>query len=250
MNESCHDVVIDLRDVSFSYHYNKVIDGLNLQVMQRDFVGLIGTNGSGKTTLLRLIVGLLKPDSGEIRLFGQGLSKFKDWNRIGYVPQKSSLNPLFPATVQEVVLSGLYNNKRLLRRITRKDHQSCDEAMQALGIEHLKDQLIGRLSGGQQQRVFLARALVNHPDLLILDEPMVGIDAETQETFFHMLRHMHERHDMTFLMVSHDIERMNAYLGDKPEQSNGRIHFHIKHSHDLEDCVETDLLHTLRDLVK
>lgn len=248
MKAPCHDCVIDIQNVSFSYHHHKVIDDLDLQVLQRDFVGLIGANGSGKTTLLRLIVGLLKPDTGDIRLFGQPHNQFKDWHRIGYVPQKSNLNPLFPATVEEVVTSGLYNRRKILRRINREDRHRCDEAMHALGIEHLRHRLIGRLSGGQQQRVFLARALVNYPDLLILDEPMVGIDAETQDSFFHMLRHMHERHDITFLMVSHDIARMNAYLGDQPEQVNGKIHFHIKHSHELEDCVETNLLHTLRNM--
>lgn len=243
----CHESVIQLEEVSFSYHYNKVIDDLSMQVLQRDFVGLIGANGSGKTTMLRMIVGLLKPDSGQIKLFGQPLAKFKDWERIGYVPQRNAFNPLFPATVREVVRSGLYGRKKMHRRINKQDEQQCDEALHALGIEALQHKLIGRLSGGQQQRVFLARALINSPDLLILDEPTVGIDAETQDNFFHMLRHMHERHDMTFLMVSHDLERMNAYLGPEPEQTFGGINVHVKHSHELEDCVETDLAHSLRD---
>lgn len=247
MAEECHESVIQLEEVSFSYDYNKVIDRLSMQVLQRDFVGLIGANGSGKTTLLRMIVGLLKPNSGQIKLFGQPLAKFKDWERIGYVPQRNAFNPLFPATVREVVLSGLYGRKKMHRRINKQDQQKCDEALHALGIEALQHKLIGRLSGGQQQRVFLARALINSPDLLILDEPTVGIDAETQESFFHMLRHMHERHDITFLMVSHDLERMNAYLGSEPEQTFGRINVHVKHSHELEDCVETDLAHSLRD---
>lgn len=219
-----------------------------MQILQRDFVGLIGANGSGKTTLLRLIVGLLKPDEGEIRLFGEPLEKFKNWERIGYVPQRNAFNPLFPATVREVVLSGLFSNKTILRRINKKQQQKCDDALHALGIEHLQNKLIGKLSGGQQQRVFLARALVNSPELLILDEPTVGIDAETQHSFFHMLRHMHQHHDITFLMVSHDIDKMRSYLGEQPEMTFGPIDVHIKHSHELERCVETDLTHTLRDL--
>lgn len=246
--EDCHQCVIDLKDVSFSYKNNQVIEAIDLQILQRDFVGLIGANGSGKTTLLRMIVGLLKPDQGEIRLFGQVISKFKDWERIGYVPQRNAFNPLFPATVEEVVLSGLYGNKMMLRRLRKVDLQKCEDALHALGIENLKQNLIGKLSGGQQQRVFLARALINSPDLLILDEPTVGIDAKTQDSFFHMIRHMHQHHDITFLMVSHDLEMMNSYLGSKPYQTNGSINFHVKHSHELEDCVETDLAHTLRDL--
>ena len=248
MIKECHDSVIDLDRVSFSYKTNNVIDNMNLQILQRDFVGLIGVNGSGKTTLLRMIVGLLKPNQGEVRLFGQAISKFKDWERIGYVPQRNAFNPLFPATVGEVVLSGLYGKKKMHRFMSKNDHQKCDDALHALGIENLKNNLIGRLSGGQQQRVFLARALVNSPDLLILDEPTVGIDAKTQEDFFHMIRHMHQHHDITFLMVSHDLDMMTSYLGPEPEQTNGLINFHIKHSHELEDCVETDLAHTLRGL--
>src|SRR5690554_5624796 len=153
-----------------------------------------------------MIVGLLKPDHGEIRLFGQAISRFRDWERIGYVPQSNSFNPLFPATVKEVVLSGLYGNKKMLRWLTRRDIQKCEDALHAMDIANLQEKLIGRLSGGQQQRVFLARALINNPDLLILDEPTVGIDAETQDNFFHMIRHMHQHHDITFIMVSHDIE--------------------------------------------
>lgn len=244
----CHDSVIDIDQVSFAYNNSEVIKNLSFQVFQRDFIGLIGANGAGKTTLLKMIVGLLKPDQGQVRLFGQAVSKFKDWERIGYVPQRNSFNPLFPATVEEVVMSGLYHKKKMLRRITKADQLKCIDAMHALGIEDLSKKLIGRLSGGQQQRVFLARALINSPDLLILDEPTVGIDAETQEIFFHMIRHMHQQHDITFIMVSHDLAMMKAYLGSEPKQSNGKIGFYAKHSHELEACVETDLAHTLRGL--
>jgi zinc transport system ATP-binding protein len=248
LNDECHQSVVDLREVTFAYKHNQIIQNLNFQILQRDFVGLIGANGTGKTTLLRMIVGLNKPDSGEVRLFGQVISKFRDWERIGYVPQRNSFNPLFPATVREVVLSGLYGKKKMFKRITKQDIKKCSDALHAMGIEDLEHNLIGRLSGGQQQRVFLARALINNPDLLILDEPTIGIDAETQENFFHMIRHMHQHHDITFLMVSHELEMMNSYLGSDPHHTSGRLKFHVKHSHELEDCVETDLAHTLRGL--
>lgn len=243
----CHESIISLEHVSFGYEQTKVIDDLTFEVLERDFVGLIGSNGAGKTTLLKMIVGLLKPASGSIRLFGQPIAKFGDWDRIGYVPQKNALNPLFPATVREVVMSGLYGRKKMFRRMSAEDRRKGLEAMESLGIEALADRRIGQLSGGQQQRVFLARSLVNHPDLLILDEPTVGIDAETQAQFFHMIRHMHERHNITFVMVSHDIEMMSAYLGEKPKREIGKLKFYVKHSHELEDCVESDLSHTLQD---
>ncbi|MFD0711029.1 metal ABC transporter ATP-binding protein [Paenibacillus sp. GCM10027626] len=244
----CHDHVIELIDVSFSYQSKKVVEHISFGVQERDFVGLIGSNGAGKTTLLRMIVGLLKPDSGAIKLFGTPIAQFRDWGRIGYVPQKNNFNPLFPATVREVVLSGLYGRNKLFRRITKADQLKCDEALHAMAIEDLADKRIGQLSGGQQQRAFLARALINNPALLILDEPTVGIDVETQEGFFHLIKHMHQHHNMTFLMVSHDMEMIRSYLGEKPKREYGKINFYVKHSHELEDCTETNLTHGLRDL--
>ncbi|PZD93415.1 ABC transporter [Paenibacillus sambharensis] len=244
----CHQEIITLENVSFGYEQNRVIQGLNLSVRERDFVGLIGSNGAGKTTLLKMIVGLLKPKSGTVSLFGKQVGSFDHWEKIGYVPQKNSFNPLFPATVREVVLSGLYSRRKLFRRISRADQIKCDDALQAMRIEDLAAKRIGMLSGGQQQRVFLARALINNPALLILDEPTVGIDAETQDNFFHMIQHMHKHHNITFLMVSHEMERMRAYLGDQPAQESGKLKFYVRHSHDVENCVETDLTHSLKGL--
>jgi zinc transport system ATP-binding protein len=189
---------------------------------------------------------LHKPTQGQIRLFGQPLEQFKDWHRIGYVPQKSSLNPLFPATVYEVVKSGLYVRKTMFTRMTKEMLQKVEDAMQALGIENLRDSLIGRLSGGQQQRVFLARALVNNPDLLILDEPTIGIDQKTQESFFQLIFHMHQHHNITFLLVSHDLQMVHNYMGQEPKKQTDRLQLYVRHSHDLQDCRETDLTHTLR----
>lgn len=249
-DESCsnHNDVITVDRVAFAYQHKKVMENVSFSVKERDFIGLIGTNGAGKTTLLRMIVGLHKPSSGEIRLFGQPVSAFKDWERIGYVPQRNAFNPQFPATVREVVLSGLYGRKKILRRISRADHTKAADAMDAMGIADLGGKAIGQLSGGQQQRVFLARALINGPSLLILDEPTVGIDAETQESFFHMIKHMHQHHNMTFLMVSHDMDMIRGYLGQKPVSSAGKLHFYIKHSHETQDCVESDLAHSLKGL--
>jgi zinc transport system ATP-binding protein len=144
-----------------------------------------------------------------------------------------------------VVLSGLYNNKNLIRRVSKAQHRQCEDALEVMRIQDIAEKRVGKLSGGQQQRVFLARALINHPDLLILDEPTVGIDAETQAGFFDLIFHMHAHHHMTFLMVSHDIDMIKSYLGNEPVQSNGKINFYCRHSHDAQNCAAEDLQHTL-----
>ncbi|GGF86892.1 metal ABC transporter ATP-binding protein [Paenibacillus abyssi] len=247
-NPSCHQEIITMQNITFSYEQKQVITDLNFSIKERDFVGLIGSNGAGKTTLLRMIVGLLKPEHGSISLFGEPIGKFKHWERIGYVPQKNSFNPLFPVTVREVILSGLYGRSKLFSRISKADLVKAEDAMHAMQIEDLSNKRIGQLSGGQQQRVFLARALINNPALLILDEPTVGIDVETQEGFFHMIKHMHQHHNITFLMVSHDMDMVRSYLGQEPLQQNGKLKFYVKHSHELENCVENDLTHSLKGL--
>ena len=244
-NGDCHAHIIELQNVSFSYRDQKVMSDVNFVVKERDFVGIIGSNGAGKTTLLRMIVGLLPAEEGDITLFGQPIKKFKDWERIGYVPQKNNFNPLFPATVREVVLSGLYNNKNLFRRVNKAMQNKCDDALEVMRIHDIAHKKIGELSGGQQQRAFLARALINRPDLLVLDEPTVGIDAETQAGFFELITHMHKHHHMTFLMVSHDMDMMKGYLGEQPVQENGKIKFFVKHSHDSQDCSEDNLEHSI-----
>ncbi|MDO3676906.1 metal ABC transporter ATP-binding protein [Paenibacillus ehimensis] len=244
----CHQQIVTIDDIFFSYENKPVISGLNFSILERDFVGLVGSNGAGKTTLLKMIVGLLKPARGEIRLFGQPIEQFRDWERVGYVPQKNALNPLFPATVREVVTSGLFGKKNMFRRLSKQERSKADDALYAMRIEDLADRRIGQLSGGQQQRVFLARALINNPELLILDEPTVGIDAETQAGFFRMIRHMHQHHHITFIMVSHDMDMIQSYLGEDSVQKSGGLSFYVKHTHEPENCRETDLTHSMQQL--
>ncbi|MCP3773288.1 ABC transporter ATP-binding protein [Paenibacillus sp. MZ04-78.2] len=244
----CHQQIVTIDEIFFSYENKSVISGLNFSILERDFVGLVGSNGAGKTTLLKMIVGLLKPARGEIRLFGQPVGQFRDWERVGYVPQKNALNPLFPATVREVVTSGLFGKKNMFRRLTKQERSKTDDALYAMRIEDLADRRIGQLSGGQQQRVFLARALINNPELLILDEPTVGIDAETQAGFFRMIRHMHQHHHITFIMVTHDMDMIQSYLGEDSVQKSGGLSFYVKHTHEPENCRETDLTHSMQQL--
>jgi zinc transport system ATP-binding protein len=242
----CHDPVVSLAGVSFAYGDNRVIDRLDFRVLERDFVALTGPNGAGKTTLLKMMAGLLRPTSGDIRLFGTPVRQFRDWHRIGYVPQRSALNPLFPATVREVVESGLYGRRTMFRRLSAEDRQKCRDAMEAFGIADLAGRRIGELSGGQLQRVLLARSMATRPDLLILDEPMTGIDADAQDAFFHMMRHLHEKHRITFVMVTHDADLVREWLGDRPAHESGRLKFYVRHAHEADDCAETDWSHTAK----
>ncbi len=169
--------LIDIQNVSFQYDYTQVLKNISLRVEQGDFLALLGPNGSGKSTLLKIILGLLKPLSGEVQLFGESSATFKHREWIGYVSQKSNaFNSGFPATVQEVVKSGLTKKLGLFKRPGRNAKEQVEEALKAVGMDAFMHRNIGELSGGQQQRVFIARALVSDPKLLILDEPTVGID--------------------------------------------------------------------------
>lgn len=240
--------IIEIDRVSYSYEDRDVLQDVSVDFQERDFVGLVGSNGAGKTTLLKLIVGLLRPSAGEVRIFGTPPQKFKDWDKIGYVPQKNQFNPLFPATVEEVVMTGMFSNKTLHKRVTRSHQQKCHDALEALGVQNLLRNRIGMLSGGQQQRVFLARALINNPSLLILDEPTIGIDAQTQKEFFHLIQHMHDHHQITFLMVTHDMELVRIYLGEKPLEQQGNLQFFVRKADPTKACSHHDLTHSLKEM--
>lgn len=198
--------IVELRDVSFAYGRDLVLDRVSLTVARGEYLGLIGPNGSGKTTLLRLMLGLLPAQQGEVLLFDTPVRRFSQRWRVGYVAQKAaSFNSAFPATVAEVVATGLVPRRGLLRRFTAADRRSVDLALDRVGMLPFKDRLIGRLSGGQQQRVFIARALVSRPELLILDEPTVGVDASAEAQFYQLIRSLRTEMGLTVILVSHDI---------------------------------------------
>lgn len=199
--------LVRVRDITFGYNGTPVLEGVSLTVERGDYLGLIGPNGSGKTTLLKLILGILPaPRTGEIELFGTPVQRFREWWRVGYVAQKAaSFNTAFPATVEEVVLTGLAARRGLLRRYTAADRQAAAEALRRVGMLEQRHQLIGHLSGGQQQRVFIARALVSRPELLVLDEPTVGVDASAEAQFYQLIRELRREMGLTVILVSHDI---------------------------------------------
>jgi zinc transport system ATP-binding protein len=166
---------------------------------------VVGPNGSGKSTLVKALLGITRCDEGDITLFGTHLSDFNDWQKIGYLPQNLNLfNPIFPATVSEVVGLGLLAGKKFPRRMNRDDASHIEETLELMGIAELRRRLIGDLSGGQQQRVMLARALVNKPGLLILDEPTAALDPETRDRFYALISEVNRLRGITIILVTHD----------------------------------------------
>jgi zinc transport system ATP-binding protein len=200
--------VIELKNVSFSYDGLSVLEDVNLTVEKHDFLSIVGPNGGGKTTLLKLVLGLLKPASGTVRVFGQNPVKAR--SRIGYMPQYSSLDPLFPVTVMDVVLMGRLGNGKLLGAYKGMDKKAAEEALQELEIYEIKNRPFSALSGGQRQRVLLARALVSNPELLLLDEPTANIDAVVENELFDLLNQLNEK--ITIALVTHDLGFVSSYV--------------------------------------
>jgi zinc transport system ATP-binding protein len=196
--------LVEIDNVSFAHGEVSVLEGVNFTVEAGDFLGIIGPNGSGKTTLLRLILGLLSLTRGAVRLFGRPPAHLKEWGRLGYVPQKATFDPSLPATVHEVVASGLVATLGL-RRGGAAGRARVHDVLAQVGMETHAARRIGALSVGQQQRVLIARALVTEPELLILDEPTGGVDPEAQTSFYALLHHLHREREVTLILVSHDI---------------------------------------------
>src|SRR2546426_11099240 len=172
------DPVVDLEQVSFAYEGERVLDEVSLRIGRGDFLGIIGPNGSGKTTLLKVLLGLLRPASGRVKVFGTDVQLFREWARIGYVPQKATaFDARFPASVLEGGLSGRSGVAGIGRRFGERDRSAAEEALKTVDMLELKARPIGRLSAGQQQRVFIARALASRPEVLLLDAPTVGVDG-------------------------------------------------------------------------
>jgi zinc transport system ATP-binding protein len=195
-----------------------VLENISFKADQGDLLGIIGPNGAGKTTLFSLILGLLEGYQGKITLFNEDIrNNRKALKRIGYIPQKKNINQGFPATVEEIVSLGVLGRK------TNKD--AIISALKIVGLLEQKDKRIGELSGGQQQRVLIAKALVNEPELLILDEPTTGIDLETQDRFYTLLRKLNSERNITIILASHDLDAINR-LANKVACVNRKMPFH------------------------
>ncbi len=200
-------ILVSIDHVSFSYATGLVLDSITLAIKRGEFLGIIGPNGSGKTTLIKIMLGILRSSTGSISLFGQNIDKFKDWSKIGYVPQKAGAMAVrFPITVEEIAGMGRVSNKRFLDFSSDEDREAVSDALDAVDLADYRKRLLTELSGGQQQRVFIARALASKPELLILDEPTVGVDIDSETRFYELLKDLNEKHKLTLVLVSHDID--------------------------------------------
>ena len=200
------DVPVRFNETWFSYGSEPVVRDINFSITPGEFAAILGPNGSGKTTLMKLALGLLKPTSGEVLLFGEPAESFTDWHRVGYVPQRTqATESRFPASVREIVNFGSYSGFNPLAVFKRKSSSRVDDAMEQAGITNLADRRVSDLSVGQQQRMLIARSLVRQPDLLVMDEPVAGVDAAGEEQFHSMVRRLNRDLGITIVMVSHDI---------------------------------------------
>ena len=194
--------VIEIEDLDFRFDGGpKVLEDVTLQIEERDFVSIIGPNGGGKTTLIKLIVGLLSPSTGSIRVFNT--SPMKARPRIGYMPQHAMMDPRFPVRALDVVMMGRLSPRRSFGAYSRTDRSAATEALTIVGLGDQGRRPFSNLSGGQRQRVLLARALVTDPELLVLDEPAAGLDQKVEQDFFDLLQELSQR--LTIILVSHDL---------------------------------------------
>ena len=208
---------VEISNLSVQYPDVKALDDVSFVVNQGDFLGIIGPNGAGKSTLFDCMLGLNKKYQGEIKFFDKDIRDSKNYLReIGYVPQKPIFEKNFPATVSDVVRMGLRNES---------DENKINEILQQLWIHELQNRRIGELSGGQLQRVFIAKALVNNPKILILDEPVTGIDQQSIELFYSILRELNSKQKITIIWSSHDLDAVNQ-LANHVACLNRTLFFH------------------------
>jgi zinc transport system ATP-binding protein len=219
--------IIEAKNISFAYEGKNILDNTSLEIYQGDFMAIVGPNGSGKSTLMKICTGLIKPKQGNVVMFGKEINKFKEWGRIGYIPQKAtSFNQDFPATVEEIVKSNLYSRVGLMGRINKKHIEKVHEVLDLVGMLDYQDRLIGRLSGGQQQRVFIAKALVSSPEVLFVDEPTTGIDANSEKDFYALMEELNREKNITVVMVTHDIGAVSKSISRVICLTRGKAHEH------------------------
>ena len=216
-----NQTIIETHNLNFSYNGQPVISGVNLQIQSGDFMAMIGPNGGGKTTLLKLMLGLLKADSGSIRIFGKPPKEVS--YRIGYVPQDIHINQNFPISASDVVLMGKLKPGRGWSRHAKEDRMEALQALERVGIGKYSNRRIGELSVGQKQRVFIARALVTDPDILFLDEPTASIDTKGQNEFYAILKELNQK--ITIIVVSHDLMVISRYV-KSVACVNQSLHYH------------------------
>ena len=199
---------IEFENVWFSYEGTVILRDVTFALEQGEFLGILGPNGGGKTTLLNLMLGILKPDRGRIRILGHEPHNVN--NRVGYVPQSTDFNRNFPISVMDVALMGRQSRSRIGRRYSREDRERVSEILGKVGMWDFRHMPIGKVSGGQRQRVFIARALSTDPEILFLDEPTASVDSEFQTDLYDFLRELNE--EVTIAVITHDIGVVSSYM--------------------------------------
>lgn len=219
--------IIKIEHITFGYGRTNVLDDVSTTIKDGDFMGIVGPNGSGKSTMLKIFLGLLKPQKGTVKVFDTDINKFNQWGKIGYIPQKAtSFNQGFPATVEEVVSANLFPVLGLAGRIGKNHKEKVDEALQIVNMLDYKKRIIGRLSGGQQQRVFIAKSLVSAPRVIFMDEPTVGIDQKSEESFYELMESLNKTRGITLIIVTHDIGAIDNRVNRVLCLSEGKLHEH------------------------
>lgn len=219
--------IIKIENITFGYGRTNVLDDVSTTIKDGDFMGIVGPNGSGKSTMLKIFLGLLKPQKGTVKVFDTDINKFNQWGKIGYIPQKAtSFNQGFPATVEEVVSANLYPMVGLAGRIEKNHREKVDEALRIVDMLEYKKRIIGRLSGGQQQRVFIAKSLVSAPRVIFMDEPTVGIDQKSEESFYELMESLNKDRGITLVIVTHDIGAIDKRVNRVLCLSEGKLHEH------------------------
>ncbi len=206
--------IITVENILVKKHNATVLADVSFEIEVGEYVGIVGPNGSGKSTLMRALLGLDEVESGSIEIMGEQLAQFSQWHKIGYLPQVTVVsNKSFPASVGEVVATGLLGSKSFPRRFNSADKETVLQTLENLDIAHLYKEQIGKLSGGQNQRVFLARAMVSDPDILILDEPTAALDPVTRAHFYETIASLNRERNKTILLVTHDSSTIGNYAG-------------------------------------
>ncbi|MFQ5779722.1 MAG: metal ABC transporter ATP-binding protein [Nitrospiria bacterium] len=206
--------IVQFSHATFSYPNRIALEDITLDIKAGEFVGVIGPNGSGKTTFLKGLLGLMTPVHGALQIFDCACEALRCHHRarIGYLPQKGMTDPTYPITAWEVAMMGRFGAIGLLRRPSRSDEAIVSESLQAVGMEDLKEFPFGTLSGGEQQRVLIARALSQRPEILLLDEPTTGIDANAQHQLIDLIRQLHQTYRLTIVFVTHDINMISPFV--------------------------------------
>lgn len=220
------DIVIKIQNAVVSYREDVALRGVSLEVRRGEFVGIIGPNGAGKTTLLTVVNGLGKLIQGQAWVLGMPVTKrngSKLRKRIGYVAQVENIDPRLPITVGETVLVGYYGHLGFFRRPTRRDKENAHKVMELVGIAHLTERPIGHLSGGEYQKTAIARALVQQPEILLLDEPTASLDPQARQEIMSLIQLIHRKYSVTTLFVTHDLKTLPSICQRLILMKEGRI---------------------------